>query len=86
MRGMFKLFGGILMAGLFLAGQAFAADQLCSSSQHSRIGFRRASWFWQGAWRYIDTPDAGWKCACDSRFPQWRNARPDGSHGSGYSQ
>ena len=51
-----------------------------------RIGFRRASWFWQGAWRYIDTPDAGWKCACDSRFPQWRNARPDGSHGSGYSQ
>ncbi len=25
---MFKLFGGILMAGLFLAGQAFAADQL----------------------------------------------------------
>ena len=28
MRGMFNLFGGILMAGLFLAGQAFAADQL----------------------------------------------------------
>ncbi len=41
---------------IFWRGRLLPPDQLCSSSQHSRIGFRlKASWFWQGAWRYIDT-------------------------------